>query len=1258
MALQKSGVQLVAENEAGFLGALGRSQKAVSSFEGTVAKSAGGFGIAQAAAAGFAGFLGGAVLGVLSSAARGFANLGKSAFSVVADYERLSMSLTALTAKEVLNAGAAKDMAGAMQTAAPLARELLNWVEELAILSPFDQEGVAQALRTAVSYGFLTTAASSVAEAQEKGIVTAQRLTQALIDWASASGRSTFEMNSVSRALGQMQAKGKVSAQELNQLSEAGFSVLPILKSMGFTLDDVSNGMVDFDELILKITESMEADFGGAAIRASGTLSGLANSIGDLGKKYLREFFGPVDQATGKIGGILGVVQPILQKFVDTLMDERVLNAVRMLGTLLGDVLTGGMSKAGQAMSGFMNVIGKPIIETASNAFAWGQNIVNQLASGIIQAASSILIGAINFVSSILSHWFSPGSPPLVAPEIDKWGTDTLNAWLHGFGEADYGILKSIQSPLQAALNTLVQARSLGKDAAEQAGIKDAAGQAFAGISKDLIEAISSGTGLEAVLERITKEAGQFGPELADLAVKQFNLAAGVKAVEQAEQDLANARKAEEAAGLKVNAMTQEYNDLLRSGASGDVLKDKLAEINLAKDEQEAAKASATEAENRLDAAKETLAILEEQAKLQKELLDQLIAIAQAQIPQPVPEPPKPPTGTGGGAPGGGGLPMFDPIDIEEKFNDMLDNIVQSIKDKFANAFAPVVEAWNRAVAAIQEAWNRFVDALTASGLLETFQRIWENLKALAQIGISILWEFINGGLQTLYDLWVKHREQVGRIWEKFWELLASIAGGVLGLIVQNIDQRLQEARNFFETNRQQISTIIALFWENVESAFDVGLSSILTFTENRLSSMQTLWDTNGVLILASVNRLWDNIALVFFDVLGVLTDFVEAQLLVIQAWWELHGENVQLVIDRFLLTIGGLFDLALLYISTAILFWVNYFADLWAMHGATVNLLVQTFLDAVAAVFNTVLGVIGAAFDAWAAIFNGDWQAFLQAISDFWTSIWDGMVAYITAAFTLAETFIGAFIDSIVLYFKNLYHELIGGSIIPDMLDAIYNYFYTTLTNIAAYVLLKITEVKTTIETQFGLLKLWWKTFWDDIKQKVSETWDGILGKATTKVQEIYNVVTDKIEEILTAIGDKVGEFQTMGSDLIGGMVQGVLDSVGTLITAVTQAIKDAIAAAKGALGMDSPSKVFMDIGYNVNAGFAKGIQDSEQKPANALNETINAMVSPLAASSPSYVTNSSTMNLTMQNSVSNNMDVRMLENLIIKTVRQAFST
>lgn len=1227
MALQQSGVQLVIANQQGFLGGMGQAQKAVQGFESSIGKAAPALGAMSIGSLALGTALGGALLSGITAAAQGFFQLSKSAFVVTAEYERLSVSLQTLLAREIKTAGLTQDMGQAFDMAAPAARELLDWIEELAIKSPFDQAGVAAAYQTLQVYGFLSLGARDVAEAQELGVVSAQRLTEALINQASVSARGSETMGLVSYALGQIRTAGKLLMQDLRQLMNAGVDVNSILNEMGYSLGDVGKEAINSDEFLLKFVETIERDLGGAAEKQASTLSGLANSIGDLGKKYLREFFGPFNEGTGQMGGILGVVQPILQKFVDTLMDDRVLKGVQTLGLLIGEGLSSGFSSLTGILTNITNTIQTPFLNIANSAFGWGANIIIQLATGIINAAGSILVNAINFVGQILANWFAPGSPPAIAPDLILWGQGAMGEWLHGFTTADFDVLKGIQQPLQAALQTMVQAGDI--DAQQLA-------DTYASITAGLAEALATGGDPSAIFDQIAEEAGAFGPELAELAKRQFDLAAGVEAVKLAEQQLAAARQAEEQAGLAVMQLTQEYNDLLRSGADDATLQAKLEEINAAEAAKEIAGQQADEAETQLDIAKANLDVLEEQVRLQQELVNQLIELARLQAAAQTPEVPEPETGGGPGA--GGGLPELPGIDLPdpgEAVASFLDEIISQIQNAAAEMFAPIIAAWNNMIAAIQAAWANFWASLQASGLLEQLQSIWDNVVALTQIFLSILGEFIMGGLNMLAELWAEHKTAVFQIWASFWSLMASIAGGVLGLIVSNIDQRLEEARNFFEVRRQQISDIITLFWSNMQTAFDVGLTSLLTFTADRLTSMQALWDTNGLLILAAVDRLWDNISAVFFSVLGLLVDFVQVSLLKIQAWWTEHGANVQLVIDRFLLTIGGLFDLALLYISTAILFWTDYFADLWATHSDTIQELVQTFLDAVSAIFDTVLGAIGAAFDTWAAIFNGDWRGFLQGIFDFWKSIWDGIIAFLTASFTSMSISVGAFIDSIILFFQNLWDTLVGNSIIPDMLQDILEAFTT-----------KFEEILNFMITWTADLYAEWNQFWADI-----------VGKTTDRVQEVYDTIIGKIQSVIDDANGMVGEFTNIGNNLVQGIADGITSAAGAIQDAIASAIQAAIDAAKAALGIQSPSKIFEGFGANISLGLAYGITAEQRAPVAALGDTITALINPpLVSPAAGNTQYNNSLTLNMNNNVSNGIDVAALDNHILQVVKRAF--
>jgi len=172
------------------LDSLGKgAQSAASSFNGL-----------KAAAIGAGGAF--AALGV-AKVAQGMVGMAAGALQSYAAYERLGQSINALTAKQALLSGSASNMTQALAQTKTQSKELLAWIEKLAIQSPFRQDDVAQAFRLSMALGFSTKEA--------------QRLTGAMLNFATATGQGGETIERINRALGQMRTKGKVSLEEINQ---------------------------------------------------------------------------------------------------------------------------------------------------------------------------------------------------------------------------------------------------------------------------------------------------------------------------------------------------------------------------------------------------------------------------------------------------------------------------------------------------------------------------------------------------------------------------------------------------------------------------------------------------------------------------------------------------------------------------------------------------------------------------------------------------------------------------------------------------------------------------------------------------------------------------------------------------------------------------------------------------------------------------------------------------------------------------------
>lgn len=227
-------------------------------------------------------------------------------------------------------------MSQAMQQAGPRAKDLLNWIQKLAIQSPFSQDDVAEAFKLSLAYGFTSDEA--------------QKLTQTMVDFAAGSGQGGQVMGQVALALGQIQARGKLAGGELMQLTNAMIPAREILaNAFGVTTAQlekmIEKGLIPADKAIQAIVEGLNRDFAGAAQAQSNTFSGLIASLEDIKSIGLREFFTGTFQA----------IQPYLASFVGTLSDPATQEKIAAFGTIIGTKVAGGLEALSGILSSFQS---------------------------------------------------------------------------------------------------------------------------------------------------------------------------------------------------------------------------------------------------------------------------------------------------------------------------------------------------------------------------------------------------------------------------------------------------------------------------------------------------------------------------------------------------------------------------------------------------------------------------------------------------------------------------------------------------------------------------------------------------------------------------------------------------------------------------------------------------------------------------------------------------------------------------------------
>ena len=159
-----------------------------------------------------------------------------------------------------------------------LATKMLEDLKAFADKTPFEFQDIQSAAKRLMAMGF----------AAEDVIPTLRSVGDA----AAGLGGGKATIDGITLALGQMNAKGKISTQELNQLTERGIPGMKYLaQAAGVTTGEmakmVEKGLIPANQGVKVLLSNMQKDFGGLmgkqAETASGKLSTMKDAVAGLG---------------------------------------------------------------------------------------------------------------------------------------------------------------------------------------------------------------------------------------------------------------------------------------------------------------------------------------------------------------------------------------------------------------------------------------------------------------------------------------------------------------------------------------------------------------------------------------------------------------------------------------------------------------------------------------------------------------------------------------------------------------------------------------------------------------------------------------------------------------------------------------------------------------------------------------------------------------------------------------------------------------
>lgn len=269
-----------------------------------------------------------------------------------AEFERLDMRLEAL---EGSAAGAAKAM---------------DWIRDFAVKTPLEVRDVTQAYAALRNVGIDPT----------KGAL------QALTDANAKAGGSAAELGGVIKAITDMWGKGRIQAEEMQQLAERSIPAWPALaKALGKSEAAVRK-LAEAGKLGRKDIEALAKQLGkeatGASERFATSWEGILSNL----QEHWNNFKLAISKA-----GVFDTLKQVLQDLLATLDRLAKDGAIGRIATLIGETLTAAITAGRNAFEALIREAGG--IEPLAQRLVSGLQEIAPTAAGIAGTVQSLASG-------------------------------------------------------------------------------------------------------------------------------------------------------------------------------------------------------------------------------------------------------------------------------------------------------------------------------------------------------------------------------------------------------------------------------------------------------------------------------------------------------------------------------------------------------------------------------------------------------------------------------------------------------------------------------------------------------------------------------------------------------------------------------------------------------------------------------------------------------------------------------------------------
>lgn len=511
------------------------------------------------------------------------------------------------------------------------------------------------------------------------------------------------------------------------------------------------------------------------------------------------------------------------------------------------------------------------------------------------------------------------------------------------------------------------------------------------------------------------------------------------------------------------------------------------------------------------------------------------------------------------------------------KLIQLLGNIINIIIN-VATAMAPFAAA----VLDVAIAMTDFIESLTAAhpaigimlGLIATLAGIFMTLGPPILGAIDFIGTFVSsiGGLSGVIGIATGAIDFLGGV-------LAALSGPV-GIVIAMVGALIGVLVWLWNTN-ESVRNALTNAWDVISSTIGGAIQSVIDWFmqlyDNIMQTIQPLMpifqqfgdminQILGVVVVQAINflvaafqSLWNAVS-VIFTAIGAIVSSV-----------------IQLIVGlftAFIQLITGDFTGALQTLQTT--FW-NVLNTIWTA--------VQSIFTQISEfIFASLNSILGTSISSWSQIFSSTYQFLSQIFSS--VAQWFGQVAQ-TIASKMAQA-LGYIISNGSQWVSSIVSTL------ASFVSSVISGFVRVVSNVAQYMAQALSRV-------ISGGSQWVSGIVSAMSNFVSSVISG-FSNAVSQVQA-------GMQRAYSTIVGFVGQFASAGMDLMRGLVQGIMNGMSWVVNAARNVAKSAVNAAKSALGIHSPSRVFKEIGGYTMQGFGIGIDKEGRSVVSGMGSMANSI-------------------------------------------------